>query len=55
MCLGELGFPNASLHSGKTTAERSAALSAFRSRRTLTLVATDVAGRGLDVPEVIDL
>ena len=52
MTLNELGFPSAALHSSKTTKERREALARFRSDHVRTLVATDVASRGLDIPEV---
>ncbi len=40
------------LHGGLTQPERLAALDAFRSKRGALLVATDVAARGLDIPEL---
>jgi ATP-dependent RNA helicase DDX23/PRP28 len=40
------------LHGGKKQDEREAALEGFKEGRYDTLVATDVAGRGLDVPDV---
>jgi len=52
LTLAELGIPLASLHSAKSQRERLAALTDFRGRRVPVLVATDVAGRGLDVPTV---
>jgi len=47
------GFPVASIHGDRTQREREAALKAFRSGRTPILVATDVAARGLDIPNVL--
>ena len=52
MTLNHLGFPNAALHSMRPQKERMAALSAFRSCQVKILIATDVASRGLDIPEV---
>jgi ATP-dependent RNA helicase DDX23/PRP28 len=40
------------LHGGKTQDAREAAIDAFRNKRTSILLATDVAGRGIDVPDV---
>lgn len=45
-------FPAAILHGGKTQEQREAALEQFRSPNGQILVATDVAGRGLDIPDV---
>ena len=44
--------PSESLHSMRTQKERMAALATFRSSQVKILVATDVASRGLDIPEV---
>ena len=52
MTLTRLGFPCEALHSMRTQKERMKALSAFRSHQVKILVATDVASRGLDIPEV---
>jgi len=52
MTLTKLGFPCEALHSMRTQKERMKALSAFRSHQVKILVATDVASRGLDIPEV---
>mmetsp|Transcript_3640 Transcript_3640/g.5461 ORF Transcript_3640/g.5461 Transcript_3640/m.5461 type:complete len:629 (-) Transcript_3640:102-1988(-) len=46
------GFPVDSLHGERTQFARSKALEDFRSGRVKLLVATDVAGRGLDVKDV---
>jgi ATP-dependent RNA helicase RhlE len=43
------GVPSTSIHSDRSQAERSAALDAFRRGEFPVLVATDVAGRGLDI------
>jgi ATP-dependent RNA helicase RhlE len=43
------GIRCAALHADRTQADRTAALEAFRSGRVKTLVATDIAARGLDV------
>jgi ATP-dependent RNA helicase DDX3X len=47
------GFPVASIHGDRTQREREAALNSFRTGRTPILVATDVAARGLDIPNVL--
>ena len=52
MTLSNLGFPSEALHSMRTQKERMAALATFRSSQVKILVATDVASRGLDIPEV---
>lgn len=41
-----------SLHSNKSQKDRMAALSKFKSNHTKVLIATDIASRGLDIPEV---
>ncbi|PKS06660.1 hypothetical protein jhhlp_007410 [Lomentospora prolificans] len=47
-----MGWNTATLHSGKTQQQREAALKDAREGRTDVLVATDLAGRGIDVPDV---
>ena len=42
----------AAIHSDKTQAQRTRALEGFRKGQTRVLVATDIASRGIDVPEV---
>jgi ATP-dependent RNA helicase DDX3X len=46
------GFPAASIHGDKTQREREGALDAFKRGINPVLVATDVAARGLDIPNV---
>lgn len=46
------GFNTAVLHSGKTQTQREEALASLRSGDCPILVATDLAGRGIDVPDV---
>jgi len=50
--LTKLGIPAAGLHSMKPQKERMSALSRFKSNQVKVLVATDVASRGLDIPQV---
>ena len=50
--LERLGKSISILHGGKTQDAREAAIDAFRNKRTSILLATDVAGRGIDVPDV---
>ncbi|KAJ9473943.1 Pre-mRNA-splicing ATP-dependent RNA helicase PRP28 [Pseudozyma hubeiensis] len=50
--LARQGFRISTLHSGKTQELREEALSNLRSGVTQVLVATDLAGRGIDVPNV---
>eukprot|EP01037_Dinobryon_pediforme_P018961 gene18961-19300_t len=45
-------FPASSIHGDKSQKEREEALKLFKSGRTPILVATDVAARGLDIPNV---
>jgi len=45
-------FPTACIHGDRTQAEREEALSCFRSGQVTILVATAVAARGLDIPNV---
>lgn len=47
-----MGWNTATLHSGKTQQQREEALKDAREGRTDVLVATDLAGRGIDVPDV---
>lgn len=47
-----MGFSAVTLHGSKTQDQREAALSSVRSGQTQVLVATDLAGRGIDVPDV---
>ncbi len=46
------GFPVTVLHGGRTQEQREAALNSFREGWSSVLVATDVAGRGLDIKGV---
>ena len=46
------GWSATTLHSDKTQTQREAALQQLRDGEVKALVATDVAGRGLDVPDV---
>ncbi|KAL1595802.1 mRNA splicing protein prp28 [Paraconiothyrium brasiliense] len=48
----KMGFSSVTLHGSKTQEQREAALQSLRDGRTQVLVATDLAGRGLDVPDV---
>jgi ATP-dependent RNA helicase RhlE len=50
--LDSLGFSVASIHGNKSQGQRDRALKAFRDSEIATLVATDVAARGIDVPSV---
>ncbi|KAL9939532.1 hypothetical protein V8E36_001349 [Tilletia maclaganii] len=50
--LEELGIASVALHSRLTQPQRLANLNNFRAQRVKLLIATDVASRGLDVPEV---
>nr|XP_043632474.1 DEAD-box ATP-dependent RNA helicase 37-like [Erigeron canadensis] len=46
------GFPATTIHGDRTQPERELALRSFKSGKTPILVATDVAARGLDIPDV---
>ncbi|KOC14253.1 pre-mRNA-splicing ATP-dependent RNA helicase PRP28 [Aspergillus flavus AF70] len=46
------GFSSVTLHGSKTQEQREAALASVRNGQTDVLVATDLAGRGIDVPDV---
>ncbi len=50
--LEKWGFAVAAIHGNKSQGQRERALEAFRQGQTKVLVATDVAARGLDIPEV---
>ncbi|KFH47904.1 Pre-mRNA-splicing ATP-dependent RNA helicase-like protein [Hapsidospora chrysogenum ATCC 11550] len=47
-----MGWSAVTLHGSKTQEQREAALNSVRSGQTQVLVATDLAGRGIDVPDV---
>lgn len=49
------GFPACSIHGDKSQREREDALRSFRSGTTPVMVATDVAARGLDIPNVTNV
>lgn len=50
--LCQLNFPVTSIHGDRPQTEREHALQSFRSGRTPILIATAVAARGLDIPNV---
>ena len=50
--LCQQGFPACSIHGDKGQREREGALRCFKSGQTPVMVATDVASRGLDIPNV---
>ncbi|PWN25700.1 P-loop containing nucleoside triphosphate hydrolase protein [Jaminaea rosea] len=50
--LSRAGYPCATLHAGKSQEQREEALASLRSGHAPILVATDLAGRGIDVPDV---
>ncbi|KAI8919393.1 P-loop containing nucleoside triphosphate hydrolase protein [Powellomyces hirtus] len=51
--LFNLGFPVTSIHGKRSQAERESSISAFRANKMPILVATDVAARGLDIPNIV--
>lgn len=50
--LDKVGYKVTTLHGGKTQEQREISLEGFRNKRYNILVATDVAGRGIDIPDV---
>ncbi|KAF3772249.1 DEAD-box ATP-dependent RNA helicase 21 [Nymphaea thermarum] len=50
--LDKVGYRVTTLHGGKTQEHREISLEGFRNKRFTVLVATDVAGRGIDIPDV---
>lgn len=50
--LEKAGFSAASIHGNKSQGQRQRALDAFKAGKVMVLVATDVAARGLDIPDV---
>ncbi|KPJ04322.1 putative ATP-dependent RNA helicase Dbp45A [Papilio xuthus] len=52
MMLNSIGMDNVCLHGFMRQRERAAALAQFRSNLKCTLIATNVAARGLDIPSV---
>jgi len=50
--LKERGFKAAAIHGGKTQGQRQRALDSFKRNDATILIATDVAARGIDVPDV---
>jgi ATP-dependent RNA helicase RhlE len=50
--LGKYGIPAVSLHGNKSQGQRQRALGQFRSGEAAVLVATDIAGRGIDIDDV---
>ncbi len=50
--LMQMGIRSESIHGNKTHGKRQRALGAFKSSQVQVLVATDVAARGLDIPDV---
>lgn len=52
MTFNKIGYENVCLHGFMRQKERVAALNRFKSNHTRILIATDVAARGLDIPNV---
>ncbi|GJR91273.1 DEAD-box ATP-dependent RNA helicase 21 [Tanacetum coccineum] len=50
--LEKSGYRVTTLHGGKSQEQREVSLDGFRTKRFNVLVATDVAGRGIDIPDV---
>lgn len=53
MTMNKVGIENVCLHGYMRQRERVAALNKFKSNHVRTLIATDVASRGLDIPNVL--
>ena len=52
LLMAKVGVGSSVLHSMRLQKERTSSLAAFKSGQTKVLVATDVASRGLDIPQV---
>lgn len=50
--LDKSGIPSAAIHGNKSQSQRQRALKAFKDNHVRVMVATDVAARGLDIPNV---
>lgn len=50
--LSKSGIPSEAIHGNKSQSQRQRALKAFKDQRVKVLVATDVAARGIDIPDV---
>ena len=50
--LEKAGYRVTTLHGGKNQEQREISLEGFRTKKYNVLVATDVAGRGIDIPDV---
>jgi len=50
--LSKSGIPSSAIHGNKSQSQRQRALKEFKNNRVKVLVATDVAARGLDIPNV---
>ncbi|KAF6137281.1 hypothetical protein GIB67_036318, partial [Kingdonia uniflora] len=50
--LNDLGYRVTTLHGGKSQEQREISLEGFKNKRFNILVATDVVGRGIDIPDV---
>jgi ATP-dependent RNA helicase RhlE len=50
--LAQVGIPAVAIHGNKNQNQRTRALDAFKSGSVNTLVATDVAARGIDIPDI---
>ncbi len=50
--LDNSGIPSVAIHGNKNQSQRQRALKQFKDERVRVLVATDVAARGLDIPNV---
>ncbi|KAI8824956.1 P-loop containing nucleoside triphosphate hydrolase protein [Fimicolochytrium jonesii] len=53
--LYRLGFPVTSIHSGRSQAERESSISAFRANKIPLMIATDIAARGWDIPNIVQV